>query len=215
VDGGDDGPPADRQLPQGRQQVHRRRGIQAAAGSSAKLESCSDTFTKWNRNRELLQLRQPINNSECVCDGSQLVEHIHSMVQWPPPVGAHLVGSSSSSSDGLMSSSWPTEVRLRSPPEMPLRKNPAHNGVLAAVQAQGADDRVHALLLGRTGHVPWQPQLRRVPELRRSKTFGYHEAVKQACANSAAVHDIVGTRKSSTMLSSAQCTGLPITADRG
>ncbi len=40
-----------------------------------------------------------------------------------------LVGSSSSRMEGLMMSSWPTEARLRSPPEMPFRKKPpAQNG---------------------------------------------------------------------------------------
>ena len=42
----------------------------------------------------------------------------------------HLVGSSSSTMEGLMSSSCPTDTRLRSPPEMPRRKyDPAHKAV--------------------------------------------------------------------------------------
>jgi hypothetical protein len=34
----------------------------------------------------------------------------------------YLVGSSSSSMEGLISSSWPTDTRLRSPPDTPRRK---------------------------------------------------------------------------------------------
>lgn len=121
MDGGDDGAAPRRQAVQRLHQLQRRRGVQPAADTHRRR--AVNTLPCWQGCYEHLHRHLVYTCVLCKCS---IRSHQSRCVLLPSmsslQAAGHLVGSSSSSMEGLMSSSWPMDTRFRSPPDTPRRK---------------------------------------------------------------------------------------------
>ena len=128
MDGGHDAPPTGGQLPQQLQQVHGTCAVQPCQNVKLTQRAVCHLF---GQSADVSCVRiQSLHCDVRSTSGPGIASSLQKgfarqaagsgEIEGSPPE----VGSSSSTIEGLISSSWPMDARLRSPPEMPLRKKP-------------------------------------------------------------------------------------------